>query len=58
MPDTRARIMEEAAQLFARSGYESSALADVAASLGMSKAAIYLTFRPSRTSTTPSSSTS
>jgi AcrR family transcriptional regulator len=41
MPDARARIMEEAALLFARSGYENSALADVAASLGMSKAAIY-----------------
>lgn len=41
MPDARDRILAEAAQLFARSGYENSALADVAASLGVSKAAIY-----------------
>jgi AcrR family transcriptional regulator len=41
MPAPRERILEEAARLFARSGYENSSMADVAASLGVSKAAIY-----------------
>lgn len=37
----RERILEEAARLFARSGYENSSVADLAAALGVSKAAIY-----------------
>nr|WP_198168906.1 TetR/AcrR family transcriptional regulator [Bordetella flabilis] len=41
MPAPRERILDEAARLFARSGYENSSMADVAASLGVSKAAIY-----------------
>jgi AcrR family transcriptional regulator len=41
MPAPRDSILAEAARLFARSGYENSSMADVAASLGMSKAAIY-----------------
>jgi AcrR family transcriptional regulator len=41
MPDARARILAEAALLFARSGYENSSMADVAAAIGVSKAAIY-----------------
>ncbi|MFC4277268.1 TetR/AcrR family transcriptional regulator [Achromobacter aloeverae] len=45
MPAPRASILAEAARLFADSGYENSAMADVAARLGMSKAAIYHYFR-------------
>jgi AcrR family transcriptional regulator len=45
MPAPRERILAEAARLFARSGYENSSMADVAASLGVSKAAIYHYFR-------------
>ncbi|WP_094852632.1 TetR/AcrR family transcriptional regulator [Bordetella genomosp. 10] len=45
MPAPRASILAEAARLFAESGYENSAMADVAARLGMSKAAIYHYFR-------------
>jgi AcrR family transcriptional regulator len=41
MPAPRVRILAEAARLFARSGYENSSMADVAASIGVSKAAIY-----------------
>jgi AcrR family transcriptional regulator len=41
MPAPRDRILAEAARLFARSGYESSSMADVASSLGVSKAGIY-----------------
>ncbi|MBV7484658.1 TetR/AcrR family transcriptional regulator [Bordetella sp. BOR01] len=37
----RERILEEAARLFARCGYESSSVADLAAAIGVSKAAIY-----------------
>src|SRR3546814_3038960 len=37
----RERILEEAARLFARSGYENSSVADLAAAIGVSKAAIY-----------------
>lgn len=37
----RERILAEAARLFARSGYENSSVADVAAGTGVSKAAIY-----------------
>ena len=37
----RERILEEAARLFARCGYESSSVADLAAAIGASKAAIY-----------------
>jgi len=45
MPAPRDSILAEAARLFADSGYENSAMADVAARLGMSKAAIYHYFR-------------
>jgi len=45
MPAPRASILAEAARLFADSGYENSAMADVAARLGLSKAAIYHYFR-------------
>lgn len=37
----RERILAEAAKLFARSGYENSSVADLAAALGVSKAGIY-----------------
>ena len=37
----RERILEEAAKLFARSGYDGSSVSDLAAALGVSKAAIY-----------------
>ena len=37
----RERILEEAAKLFAHSGYDGSSVADLAAALGVSKAAIY-----------------
>ncbi|SEJ34542.1 MULTISPECIES: TetR/AcrR family transcriptional regulator [unclassified Achromobacter] len=37
----RERILEEAAKLFARSGYDGSSISDLAAALGVSKAAIY-----------------
>jgi len=37
----RERILEEAARLFARSGYDGSSVSDLAAALGVSKAAIY-----------------
>lgn len=37
----RERILEEAARLFAKSGYENSSVADLAAAIGVSKAAIY-----------------
>ncbi|KDD63458.1 transcriptional regulator, TetR family [Bordetella bronchiseptica OSU553] len=37
----RERILEEAARLFARSGYENSSVADLAAAIGVSKAALY-----------------
>lgn len=36
-----ARILQEAAKLFARRGYENSSIADLAAALGVSKAGIY-----------------
>ncbi|ALM85727.1 TetR/AcrR family transcriptional regulator [Bordetella sp. N] len=45
MPAPRASILAEAARLFADGGYENSSMADVAARLGMSKAAIYHYFR-------------
>ncbi|MCD0503165.1 TetR/AcrR family transcriptional regulator [Bordetella petrii] len=41
MAAPRERILEEAARLFARCGYESSSVADLAAAIGVSKAAIY-----------------
>lgn len=41
MAAPRERILEEAARLFARCGYESSSIADLAAAIGVSKAAIY-----------------
>ncbi|WP_086055865.1 TetR/AcrR family transcriptional regulator [Bordetella genomosp. 9] len=41
MAAPRERILEEAARLFADSGYENSTMADVAGSLGVTKAAIY-----------------
>ncbi len=37
----RERILEEAAKLFAHSGYDGSSVADLAVALGVSKAAIY-----------------
>ncbi len=37
----RERILEEAAKLFARSGYDGSSISDLAAAIGVSKAAIY-----------------
>jgi len=37
----RERILAEAARLFARCGYENSSIADLAAAIGVSKAAIY-----------------
>lgn len=37
----RERILEEAAKLFARSGYDGSSVSDLAAAIGVSKAAIY-----------------
>jgi AcrR family transcriptional regulator len=37
----RERILEEAAKLFARSGYDGSSVSDLAAAIGASKAAIY-----------------
>lgn len=37
----RERILEEAAKLFAQSGYDGSSVSDLAAALGVSKAAIY-----------------
>ncbi|WP_313624513.1 TetR/AcrR family transcriptional regulator [Achromobacter sp.] len=37
----RERILEEAAKLFARSGYDGSSISDLAAAIGASKAAIY-----------------
>ena len=37
----RARILVEAARLFARCGYENSSIADLATAIGVSKAAIY-----------------
>ncbi|AIT26440.1 bacterial regulatory s, tetR family protein [Bordetella holmesii 30539] len=41
MPAPRERILEAAAALFARSGYEGSSIADLACAIGVSKAAIY-----------------
>jgi len=41
LPDARARILDEAAALFARQGYENSSVGDLAAALGVSKAALY-----------------
>jgi AcrR family transcriptional regulator len=41
MADARERILNAAADLFARCGYENSSIADLAAALGVSKAAIY-----------------
>lgn len=41
MAAPRERILAEAARLFARCGYESSSIADLAAGIGVSKAAIY-----------------
>jgi AcrR family transcriptional regulator len=46
--DTRARIMETAETLFRRLGYAKTAVADIAAELGMSPANIYRFF-PSKT---------
>jgi AcrR family transcriptional regulator len=46
--DTRARIMEAAEALFRRLGYAKTAVADIAAELGMSPANIYRFF-PSKT---------
>jgi AcrR family transcriptional regulator len=46
--DTRARIMETAETLFRRMGYAKTAVADIAAELGMSPANIYRFF-PSKT---------
>lgn len=37
----RERILEEAAKLFARSGYDGSSISDLAGAIGVSKAAIY-----------------
>lgn len=37
----RERILEEAAKLFARSGYDGSSISDLAGAIGASKAAIY-----------------
>ncbi|KRC84767.1 TetR family transcriptional regulator [Achromobacter sp. Root83] len=37
----RERILEEAAKLFARSGYDGSSVSDLASAIGASKAAIY-----------------
>ncbi|NMK47222.1 TetR/AcrR family transcriptional regulator [Achromobacter sp. Bel] len=37
----RERILEEAAKLFAQSGYDGSSVSDLAAAIGVSKAAIY-----------------
>jgi len=37
----RERILEEAAELFARSGYDGSSISDLAGAIGVSKAAIY-----------------
>ncbi|PJI53707.1 TetR family transcriptional regulator, partial [Methylobacterium radiotolerans] len=34
-------MLEEAAKLFARSGYDGSSISDLAAAIGVSKAAIY-----------------
>ncbi len=39
--DARERILLEASKLFAQSGYENSSLSDLAASIGVSKTAIY-----------------
>lgn len=41
MAAPRERILDAAADLFARCGYENSSIADLAAALGVSKAAIY-----------------
>ncbi|WP_217618149.1 TetR/AcrR family transcriptional regulator [Achromobacter sp. GbtcB20] len=41
LPAPRERILEEAAKLFARSGYDGSSISDLAAAIGVSKAAIY-----------------
>jgi len=41
LPAARERILDAAARQFAHSGYESSSVADLAAALGVSKAAIY-----------------
>lgn len=41
MAEPRERILQEAARLFARCGYENSSVSDLAAAIGVSKAAIY-----------------
>src|SRR5690606_32784204 len=41
LPDARIRILDAAAELFARQGYENSSVGDLAAALGVSKAALY-----------------
>src|SRR5690606_30810222 len=41
LPDARARILDQAAELFARRGYENSSVGELAAALGVSKAALY-----------------
>lgn len=46
--NARDRILDEAAMLFARNGYDSSSLGDVAAAIGATKAAVYHYFPTKR----------
>ncbi len=41
IPNARDRILEDAAHLFARDGYDGTSLSELAASVGVTKAAIY-----------------
>lgn len=41
IPDARNRILDDAARLFARDGYDGTSLGELAASVGVTKAAIY-----------------
>src|SRR3982750_1537406 len=44
LPDTRARLLDAAAQVFSERGFAASSVDDVAAAAGMSKGAVYWNF--------------